>query len=132
MFSSPIWDEEAGFGGNGDMSRHTNLNYGRCVTTGPFANMQLSYAGPDPDKHCLSRGFQDDNFHNYSGRNVQPDAIEALLEVDNYEELYEGVEAGPHDTIPNMVRGDFFLLSAPNGKTLIYHRPRAHGTDTKL
>lgn len=120
IFASPVWAIEQGFGGDGNSSLEPTLNYGRCVTNGPFATLQVSFAGESAKKHCLSRGFQDQNVHNYSGYNVRPEALEQLLQTEDYETFYHAVESGPHDTIPNMVRGDFYLLTAPNGKYFKY------------
>lgn len=126
IFSSPVWDPDHGFGGNGNQSEEASLNYGRCVTDGPFTSLQLSFADPDARNHCLSRGFQDSNFHNFSSHNLRPQVIEQILQTSKYDLFVKAVEEGPHDIIPNMVRGDFWLLTAPNGTSSLAIRVTGH------
>lgn len=118
IFQSPIWDNQHGFGGNGNTSLTASLNYGRCVTTGPFANLHLSYAGHETIPHCLTRGFETKGLFGYSGQGVSPAALDAVLAHEDHWSFWLSVEEGPHDTIPNLIRGDFFLLTAPNGTWL--------------
>ena len=93
------------------------LNYGRCVTSGPFADLIVLFEDGYTLPHCLTRAFTEEGFHGYSSSDVQPTAIEAILDLNDFESFYEAVENGPHDTIPNMVRGGFWILTAPNRRT---------------
>ncbi|RFU31128.1 hypothetical protein B7463_g5224, partial [Scytalidium lignicola] len=121
LFASPVFSNTHGFGSNGNLSLPPTLNFGTCVTEGPFAGLTLSFAGQETKRHCLSRGFQDEGLRGYSGEGVSPAALEEVLSKNDYVSFFSALEEGPHDTIPNMIRGDFWLLTAPNEPTFFLH-----------
>ncbi|KAH8804897.1 hypothetical protein F5884DRAFT_859514 [Xylogone sp. PMI_703] len=121
LFSSPVFSSTHGFGGNGNTSLSPILNFGTCVTEGPFADLTLSFAGQETQSHCLTRSFQDEGLRGYSGEGVSPAAIEEVLSKEDYASFFSAIEEGPHDTIPNMIRGDFWYLTAPNEPTFFLH-----------
>ncbi|KAF7856954.1 hypothetical protein EAF04_009714 [Stromatinia cepivora] len=121
LYASPVWDNTTGFGGNGNITLPHTLNYGRCVDSGPFADLVVQYEDGYTLPHCLTRAFAEEGFHGYSSSDVQNTTLEAILNIVDYEDFYEAVESGPHDTIPNMVRGDFWILTAPNDPIFFLH-----------
>ncbi|KAJ8070717.1 hypothetical protein OCU04_001088 [Sclerotinia nivalis] len=121
LYASPVWDNTTGFGGNSNITLPPTLNYGRCVDSGPFADLVVQYEDGYTLPHCLTRAFAEEGFHGYSSSDVQNTTLEAILNIVDYEDFYEAVESGPHDTIPNMVRGDFWILTAPNDPIFFLH-----------
>jgi tyrosinase len=110
--SASIWSSNLGFGGDGEPDGPETVGHGRCVTTGPFADVKaLIYASHD-QPHCLSRGFS-----NFSGWDARPAAVEHLLNVNEYEKFFLAVENGPHNVVPRTVRGDFWSFTAPYGES---------------
>lgn len=98
FFSSPVFDTEHGFGGNGDWVpgnfTHPELPVnvpwdvpdrtgGGCVKDGPFAGLQ-SNLGPDAsveyNPHCVRRDFAPYSYYNFSG----PAAIEEGMSQPDY------------------------------------------------
>ena len=115
--TSPIWDAESGFGGNGDSSLGSSVFNAYCVTEGPFANLEVPYFEDIYKPQCLLRGF-DDNLTDFS-RELHPEALKELLLADTYNNLNLGLENGPHIAIPKSINGDFSLHTAPFGKNFI-------------
>ena len=112
---SPIWDADFGFGGNGDPNVGELILDGHCVTDGPFSDLIIPYLDAEYIPHCLSRGFENGRELAGNGSRFSPEALEALLRVDDYEAFNLGLEDGPHVAIPRSIRGDFSLLTAPSG-----------------
>lgn len=80
------------------------------------------YYGTDANPHCLSRGFIDGETEGrLSGTKVSPAAVEEILNAPDYESFVIGLEKGPHNQIPNTIRGDFLLFSAPNDPIFFLH-----------
>lgn len=124
MASSPIWDPEIGFGGDGDPNSQIIISHGRCVTDGPFANLTPLFNRTEYSPHCLSRGFVgSQNPANASfGRGLKPEIIQDVLQQDTFEGFHASLEKGLHKELPEGVRGDFFGFSAPYGKhCLVFH-----------
>lgn len=113
--ASPIWDQDNGFGGNGNPNVGDSIVEGHCVTNGPFSHFVIPYLDADYVPHCLSRGFENGRELVGNGSWFKPAALEALLRVDDYEAFNLGLEDGPHVAIPRSIRGDFSLLTAPSG-----------------
>lgn len=144
LVASPIWHATNGFGGNGDMAIESGVFHGRCMTEGPFSGLTrqwLSESDGDGfhinhDPHCLSRGFEVEGKKQSLQARVTPDAIQTVLDVTNYEDLLEALEVKAHNSIPQFVRGDFFALTAPNGKPRHLktpaHYPRIYQMHIKL
>lgn len=122
MPSSPVFSTEHGFGGDGAIDGPETVGFGRCVETGPFAGLQALYYDVDQKTsyrpHCLSRGFGNgtDSEAGFDGYGVRPEAIEQVLSISEYEDFFLAVENGPHNVIPNGIRGDFYEFTAPYGK----------------
>lgn len=112
---SPVWDSDTGFGGNGNSSDEKSVAHGSCVTDGPFARLVALFWGVEDKPHCLSRGFAKHEKVKKFGLKVKPEALQKLLEEPDYDSFNLGLENGPHDTIPSIVRGDFYKVTAPNG-----------------
>jgi tyrosinase len=122
--SSPVWDLENGFGGNGEQTQGTMALYdGTCVRRGPFANTTRHWIskanghGFDilANPHCLSRGFEIGQQKTRFEDRITPDAINEVLKQSTYMEFLNRLEVKAHNSIPQFVRGDFFALTAPNG-----------------
>jgi hypothetical protein len=84
------------------------------VTKGPFANLKPLFYGEDHQPHCFSRGF----ISNFSVIDaISPAVIEGIMDSVDYKELFLAIINGPHNTISNGVRGDFWSFTAPYGKS---------------
>lgn len=127
LFSSPVWDLVHGFGGNGDKSKPDAVVDGLCVTEGPFANVTRAWRGQRDHNdhevtfypHCMSRDFAS---RTHSKEHVewlhaliQPDYVNATLQRPNYELFFESFERGAHNSIPQLLQGDWLTFTAPNG-----------------
>lgn len=111
---SPVFSTTAGFGGDGDPSLPETVGGGRCVTSGPLAGtLQPLFYGANKKPHCLSRGF---NFSDMPLEALSPDAVEKALQADTYMQFLLDIENGPHNAVPNAVKGDFYSFTAPYGK----------------
>ena len=115
--TSPVWSIETGFGGSGDPEVGEDILGGHCVTTGPFANLHVTYLEQVYKPHCLSRGF----IHNTTELAVHnalysPMRVHQILRSKTYEEFNFELEDGPHNGVPRSIRGDFNNLTAPAGK----------------
>lgn len=115
---SPVWSQEYGFGGNGDRDKGQPILHGHCVVDGPFAGLRVLYLSSKFKPHCLSRGFESGEGLHKLGQRLRPELLEKLTHEPNYETFNLGLEEGPHLAVPNIIRGDFLLFTAPNGKTL--------------
>ena len=115
---APIWDKTLGFGGNG--TGDPSVGDGRCVVDGPFANLHgLFYGSDDNRPHCLSRAFRTGkDLANTTSSKINPDAVEKIMKMNNYEDFNLKLEEGPHNAIPRGIRGDFIRFSAPYGMFL--------------
>ncbi|PYI34945.1 Di-copper centre-containing protein [Aspergillus indologenus CBS 114.80] len=123
LANSSIWDAQTGFGGDGDVAGPITVGEGRCVVDGPFAGHINMFYGPRDRPHCLSRGFTDGEGHygHIPGEEVHPDRIQEILNQDDYTSFFFALEKGPHDTIPNGIRGDFFSFTAPYDPVFYLH-----------
>ncbi|KAJ3483546.1 hypothetical protein NLG97_g7283 [Lecanicillium saksenae] len=119
---SPIWSPSA-FGPNGNSSGKTSVGNGYCVVDGPFANVtrhwQAKVQGGESEilsnPHCLSRGFQTGTKKEELQSRVSQQAVENILVQDSYASFFTSLEDHVHNAIPQFVRGDFLLQTAPNG-----------------
>lgn len=69
--------------------------------------------------HCLSRSFAEqpgtlETLH----RLVAPERVEQTLSQADYGAFFADFEQGPHNAIPQFIKGDFLTFTAPNGKSL--------------
>jgi len=120
---SPVFNAETGFGGNGDMALEEGpVGGGHCVTDGPFAMAIARYVNLRVQPHCLSRNFRNDTATgHFSGDLIRPEMINATLEEDDLLEFTLKLESGPHDTIPEGIRGDFRSFNAPADPLFFLH-----------
>jgi len=118
-----VWDSDDAFGGNGDGNGNETgemtIGQGYCVTDGAFANLQVQYYNESYRPHCLSRDFVQGDRLTQLGAHIKPEALEKVLDRREYETFLLEFEDGPHSVIPVFVRGDFFKLTAPNGRRLL-------------
>ncbi|KAF7943755.1 uncharacterized protein EAE97_005825 [Botrytis byssoidea] len=111
--NSPVWDNELGFGGNGNPSSEVidSRGIGQCVVDGPFALLSVPYIGSKHSRHCLSRSF---NITDSSeSLKIKPYMLDQLMDTDDYEKFNLGLENTAHNSIPHMIRGDFSMFTAP-------------------
>ncbi|KAL1311897.1 hypothetical protein AAFC00_001969 [Neodothiora populina] len=122
LVDSPVLDVSTGFGGDGDPNGAKTVGSGRCVIDGPFANLRPLYYNMNDNPHCLSRGFWDgQELGRLPGSDVSPRAIEAILSQADYESFFLALEHGPHNVIPNSIRGDFLKFTAPSDPLFFLH-----------
>ena len=113
-----IFDSDTGFGGDGDPTGDITIGKtGRCVIDGPFNDIKAKYYDVKYLPHWLSRGFRD--YGNIgvigNGETISTEAIDEVLNLENYEQFVEVLENKVHDTIPFGVGGDFETFTASNG-----------------
>lgn len=69
--------------------------------------------------HCLSRGFaKGANKTDLEGR-VSPSWVKETLRQKEYSNFFKLLELSAHNAIPMFVNGDFYALSAPNGRATL-------------
>ncbi|KAF2237624.1 putative tyrosinase [Viridothelium virens] len=108
---SPVWDNEFGFGGNGNSSEDGFR--GNCVTDGPFAWLEVLFIGDISVPHCLSRGFLEGDELNKWTSQWQPSVIDGVLSTQTYANFSLRLEDGPHLSLPHIIHGDYSVGSAP-------------------
>ncbi|KAK2807781.1 hypothetical protein FQN50_005323 [Emmonsiellopsis sp. PD_5] len=114
--SSPIFDSQLGFGGDGDPNA-PKYQSAHCVTDSPFKNLTPQWYGSKYEPHCLTRFFDEDWFGHY----MNPAALEKVMAATTYEDFFLALEMGPHDIIPTGIRGDFTSFTAPNDPIFYLH-----------
>ncbi|KAF3929394.1 Tyrosinase [Dactylella cylindrospora] len=103
FFASPLWDDELGFGGNGDYLpvpagqegfAVPGRTGGGCVKDGAFVNMTVNL-GPGDDltgvKRCLGRDFSP----YFSGRYLAKNQTKITLLAKDFYDFDKIVEGGP-------------------------------------
>ena len=113
--TSPVWDSETGFGGNGNRSVGHPVFDAYCVTDGPFARLEVPYFEHVYRPHCLLRGFETEETLSKLRVDLEPRALGRLLHSVDYSSLNLDLEHGPHVAIPRSINGDFSLHTAPFG-----------------
>ncbi|KAI9710947.1 MAG: hypothetical protein M1820_002384 [Bogoriella megaspora] len=117
---APIWNDVLGFGGNG--SGAESLGNGSCVSTGPFARLEVLQFGDLEQSHCLSRGFVEGQaLWDNSSSKLMPAVVDNVLDASDYEDFNQRLELGPHLAIPHGVRGDFTKFTAPYDPVFYLH-----------
>lgn len=101
--SSPIFDDESGFGGNGDEDSG-------CLNSGPFAGVNVS----TPDNHCLQRVFNLTVLTQYSSQSE----VDSTLQVTSYSSFRSTLENGPHRGGHGAIAGDMINNYSPNGEAV--------------
>ncbi|KAF9051996.1 hypothetical protein BJ165DRAFT_1601496 [Panaeolus papilionaceus] len=118
FFNSPIFDPKTGFGGNG-----AQATYPRCLKTGPFADLTLSYGpGRQSTKHCLTRGF-DRSMIEF----LTSSAVANTTAQTNFEDFRTELEGQPvapgfklHDSGHLVVGGELGNVYSSPGDPLFY------------
>ncbi|KAK7952804.1 uncharacterized protein PG986_008532 [Apiospora aurea] len=131
---SPVWDPVTGFGGNGKaipLSRDDDGDVRYCVKDGPFADTTRPWkalsSGHTHDvtmePHCLSRRFTEpgDELLPTVHRLISPERVEKTLSQPDYAAFFADFEEGPHNAIPQFIKGDFLTFTAPNDPVFWLH-----------
>ncbi|KAJ4347254.1 uncharacterized protein N0V89_011194 [Didymosphaeria variabile] len=119
---APVWDVEGGFGGDGQRDTPITVGEGRCVSDGPFANVEAQYFGDEAKPHCLSRGFASDAHIERIGEPISPDALEELRERSTtFAEYAPELEHRAHIFMRDGVRGDFRAYTGPYDPVFFLH-----------
>jgi len=86
LANSGIFDvNDTGFGGDGDANSPEWLGGGRCVTTGPFADLRPIICNHTLARHCLCRGFRGgDALGLLPGRAYRPETIGGIVRQENF------------------------------------------------
>ncbi|KAF7919615.1 hypothetical protein EAE99_008467 [Botrytis elliptica] len=118
---SPVWDNELGFGGNGNPNSEgiDSRGIGQCVVNGPFALLSVPFISSKHSRHCLSRSFNTTD--SSESLKLQPYMLDQLMDTDDYEEFNLGLEDAAHASIPHMIRGDFSMFTAPYDPVFFLH-----------
>jgi len=117
--AAPVWDAKSGLGGDG--SGPESVGDGKCVTTGPFSDLQMSFYDNDFQPHCLSRGFPSDSELQELGQLIRPDAISALMAEKDYSTFASEIEHRAHKFLSHSVRGDLSRFTGPNDPVFFLH-----------
>ncbi|KAF9265454.1 monooxygenase [Marasmius fiardii PR-910] len=132
--TSPVWDPEYGFGGNGVSSGSSESGFQTCVMDGPYAKMNLTIGSPidtnlENTPHCLIREWNNGN-RDLNGNWVVGDMVrrsynsatmKQIYDRTNYFDFEWSLENGPHAYIHNRVGGDMRPHSAPNDPIFYLH-----------
>ncbi|KAL1916639.1 uncharacterized protein VTP21DRAFT_5343 [Calcarisporiella thermophila] len=91
---------------------------GSCVSTGPFANWQVTYKDYDQTSpHCLQRSLE-----NLKGYVADPTTIQHIVYSNNrYQDFHPAIEGNPHAGIHNGVGGDMATMAGPNDPIFYMH-----------
>ena len=113
---SPIWDSDIGFGGNGSTAQDSLAAIrGGCITSGPFAGLEVQYYNQTYGAHCLSCGFANNKTIRILSHLMKPSTLDRVLGSATYEAFNLNLELGPHNSIPLSIQGDFGFFTAPAG-----------------
>ena len=104
LANSSIWDSSTGFGGDGDPNGTITVGGGRCVTDGPFSDLLPIIYNHTFIKHCLSRGFRDqETIGHISGAPYSPESVGRILREPKYKNFVQSVEYYLHNNMHNAV-----------------------------
>ncbi|CAI0648534.1 unnamed protein product, partial [Colletotrichum noveboracense] len=117
LAASSIWNNETGFGGDGEPESPLVVGGGRCVTDGPFSHLRPIRYNRTYVEHCLARGFKTTDT---SGRPLGPwfgpESIGKLMRSPSYREFEWEMENRLHNRIHRAVSGDFLAFADGNGE----------------
>lgn len=116
VHDAPVWDSITGLGGDGSGSE--SVGNGRCVTSGPFSDIEVMFYDGEVQPHCLSRGFPKKDELKELGELIRPEVIENVMNEDEYESFASELEKRAHKFLTHSVRGDLSRLTGPNGTPL--------------
>ncbi|ETS85172.1 hypothetical protein PFICI_03197 [Pestalotiopsis fici W106-1] len=118
VFSSPVFDPETGFGGNGPYVETNSTNNpfnltsrtgGGCVMDGPFTQDQFTVNVPSP--HCLTRDFIPPIMNGWA----QQSLVDQVLATEDYTAFARAVENVPSFDQPNIHGGGHFGVGGALG-----------------
>ncbi|KAF4822325.1 Tyrosinase ustQ [Colletotrichum tropicale] len=122
LATSSIWNNETGFGGDGDPKSPVVVGGGRCVTDGPFSHLRPIRYNRTYVEHCLARGFKTTDI---AGRPLGPwfgpESIGKLMRSPSYREFEWEMENRLHNRIHRAVSGDFLAFAAGNDPIFYLH-----------
>ncbi|CZR69717.1 related to monophenol monooxygenase [Phialocephala subalpina] len=121
--SSPVFDTQLGFGGNGDYAlRESLVGGGHCVTSGPFAMTLARYVGLEVKLHCVSRIFRNDTATgHFTGQLIRPELVGKYVDEDDLLLFTLKLESAPYNTILFGIRGNFLSFNAPADPLFFLH-----------
>ncbi|KAE9379512.1 Di-copper centre-containing protein, partial [Stipitochalara longipes BDJ] len=121
---APVFDAEAGFGGDGDLTRKSAAGDGYCVTSSPLAGVELKYYGLDISPHCFSRSFADGGFPpkagQLSGQKYRPEAMEGLMQKKSSSSFASTLDS-IHTAIPIGLGGEMAKFTSPYEPIFFLH-----------
>jgi tyrosinase len=120
-----VWNATDGFGGDGDRYGDITLGNGRCVTDGPFKNINHIYFDRRILPHCLSRGFthyETQDLGAISGFWFSPESMGRLKRTQDYDIFRDMMEKTSHNALHWGINGDFGTFSAANGMSYLFNR----------
>lgn len=121
---SCIWDRATGFGGDGEVAGASTVGDGRCVTDGPFTQLQPTWYDDAYIPHCLSRGFRDgDIVGRLPNSEFSPEWMGHIMRSPNYTTVIRHIELYLHNVIHHAIAGDFLVVTAANGESLLFAAP---------
>lgn len=106
-----------GLGGDGAGSG--SVGDGKCVTSGPFSDVEVMFYDGEVQRHCLSRGFASDEELLELGQLVHPKAISNLMAEDNFEIFASDLERRAHKFLSHSVKGDLSRFTGPNSESTL-------------
>ncbi|KAH9231991.1 hypothetical protein K456DRAFT_1751177 [Colletotrichum gloeosporioides 23] len=122
LAASSIWNNETGFGGDGEPESPLVVGGGRCVTDGPFSHLRPIRYNRTYVEHCLARGFKTTDT---SGRPLGPwfgpESIGKLMRSPSYREFEWEMENRLHNRIHRAVSGDFLAFADGNDPVFYLH-----------
>lgn len=121
---APVWDSTGGLGGDG--SGTGSVGNGKCVTSGPFSDIEVMFYDGEVQPHCLSRGFPTEVELKEFGQLIRPDAIAHLKEESEFERFASELEKRAHTFLSHSVRGDLSRFTGPNGRITPLERAHNH------
>ena len=117
LTSAPVFSSDS-FGTDGSPAAGPPILSGHCVVDGHFARLPVLYLDAHSREHCLSRGFATGAELVGNGSRCAPIEVRQLLQHSKtYDDFNLGLENGPHDAVPRVVRGDFSVFTAPAGRS---------------
>ena len=112
---APVWDPSTGLGGDGPGSG--SVGDGKCVTSGPFSELEVMFYDNEVLPHCLSRSFPEKEELKGLGELIRPEAINDLMKENVYEGFASELEKRAHKFLSHSVRGDLSRFTGPNGNS---------------
>ena len=122
---APVWDITSGLGRDGSGSG--SVGNGKCVTSGPFSDIEVMFYDGEVQPHCLSRGFPTEKELKEFGQLIRPDAIKHLKEEDNFKSFASELEKRAHTFLTHSVRGNLSRFTGPNGRNPLEHTQTCFG-----